>query len=116
MRGKGGIRIFDNVSQFLHKRTICTEFNLTRSISLKTPPRGALIPSRGDGGGRTKKKIYGDIDGENSSIKFELNPIAIKGPKLGGKFFGPVKTRNPQIAFWTLRKHFRQNGQNEGRF
>ena len=39
------------------------------------------------------KKTYGDIDGENSFIKFELNPITIKGPKLGGKFFGPVKTR-----------------------
>ena len=58
------------------------------------------------------KKSYGDIDGENSFIKFELNPITIKGPKLGGKFFGPVKTRNPQFAFWTLQKKFRQNGQN----
>ena len=62
------------------------------------------------------KKTYGDIDGENSFIKYELNPITIKGPKLGGKFFGPVKTRNLQFAFWTLRKNFRENGQNEGRF
>ena len=38
---------------------------------------------------------------ENSFIKFELNPITIKGPKLEGKFFGPVTTRNLQFAFRT---------------
>ena len=42
--------------------------------------------------------------------------LPLNGSKLGGKFFGPVKTRNLQFAFWTLRKNFRQNGQNEGRF
>ena len=46
--------------------------------------------------------MYGIIDGENSFIKFELNPITTKGSKLGGKFFGPVKTGNLQFAFWTL--------------
>ena len=47
------------------------------------------------------KKTNRDIDGENSLIKFELDPTTIKGPKLGGKFFGLVTTRNLEFAFWT---------------
>ena len=99
-------------------KDICAKFHQNRSISSKTPPGGATDPPRGGWGGKFKKmkKRYGDIDGENSFIKFELNPITIKGSKLGGKFFGLGKSRNPQFAFWTLRKKFRQNGQNEGRF
>ena len=91
---------------------------LIHYIAQKPTEGGSQTPSppEGWGGEGNKKKTYGDIDEGNSFMKFELNPITIKGPKLGEKFFGPVKTRNLQFAFWTLRKNFRQNGQNEGRF
>ena len=62
---------------------------------VQTPPprRGTKPQPRGRIGGKfgKMKETYGDIDGENLSVQFELNPITIKGPKLRGKFFGPVK-------------------------
>ena len=36
------------------------------------------------------KKTGRDIDEGNSFMKFELNPITLKGPKIGGTVFGPV--------------------------
>ena len=48
-------------------------------------------------------KTCGDIEGKNSFMKFELNPIIIEGPKLGLKVF---RTGNPKFAFWTLGKKF----------
>ena len=37
-----------------------------------------------------KKKKNPDIDEGNSFMMFELNPITLKGPKIGGTVFGPV--------------------------
>ena len=35
-------------------------------------------------------------------MKFELNPITLRGPKIGGKFFGPVT----QILLFGHNKKF----------
>ena len=53
---------------------------------------GAETPPRGEGGGKSEKmkKTGRDIDEGNSFMKFELNPITLKGPKIGGTVFGPV--------------------------
>ena len=42
-------------------------------------------------------------------MKFELNPITLRGPKIGGKFFGPVTQNllfghNKKISLCPKRK------------
>ena len=49
------------------------------------------------------KKRDRDIDEGNSFMKFELNPRTLKGPKIGGTFFGPV-TQN--LLFGCNEKNF----------
>ena len=49
------------------------------------------------------KKMGRDIDEGSSFMKFELNPITLKGPKIGGTFFAPI-TQN--LLFGLNEKKF----------